>query len=73
MRNANGEIFNTDSYVRNEKEREFLVPARTRIGLKLLTRHHPFHRPFPYGLVDGVFQDWIKACDVGALSSSSSC
>jgi hypothetical protein len=40
MRNANGENFYTDSYVVNEKreslKREFLVPARTTIGHKLL-------------------------------------
>jgi hypothetical protein len=31
----NGENFHTDSYVENEKEREFLVPAQTTIGLQL--------------------------------------
>jgi hypothetical protein len=36
MRNANREFFHTDSYVGNEKEREFLIPAQTAIGLKLL-------------------------------------
>ena len=69
MRNANGEIFYTDSYVRNEKEREFLVPARTRIGLKLL---RPLYCTASRGAETWGYREFLFFRELGKVLASNS-